>query len=286
VHIWKKIGAAAAALAMVGGGTLVGAAWAGDDPSAQPPDGASGQTSSGDVATNGLLGGGTTEDSFVAITPCRIIDTREAGGALQVGGSRVFDVAGGGATFAAQGGKAGGCGIPNLATAIEATITTVDSGSGFLRAYPANAPAPNATFMNYTPVFNASNTGTLAINGCTGICLVNTDLRLRAYGTATHVVVDVNGYYVRPMGAVVSSAGALLDGNRVTRASTLATGQYEIGFDRDVSECAYGVTLYNSTTGNTVTAAPRTGEADAVFVRVVNESNASENQQFHLTVTC
>ncbi|MCB0971955.1 MAG: hypothetical protein KDA97_10655 [Acidimicrobiales bacterium] len=281
----KKLGPLVALAVVAVVAAAAGMAYAGDDPDAQPPDPAPDQPIASGAQTNALLADGDNEMVFVPIVPCRIIDTRQAGGKLQVGGSRVFDVRGDESTFAAQGGTAGGCDIPFFARGIETTITAVDSGSsGFLRAYPAQAPAPNATFMNYTSAFNVSNTGTLAIPGCTGLCIANEDLRLRAYGTATHVVVEVNGYYLPQMGAVINSDGTIQDGNRVTRASRLTTGGYEVGFDRDVSRCAYNATLYN-TGGDAIRTAPRTSEADAVYVSVEQDGSASD-ERFYLEVIC
>ena len=105
----------AALVVVAGSAGVAGGAWAGDG---SPPP-ASGAVGGPDADNRDLLGGGANEDLFVPITPCRIIDTREAGGKLSaVTGSRVFDVAGSGPTFAAQGGKAGGCGIGEGATTV------------------------------------------------------------------------------------------------------------------------------------------------------------------------
>lgn len=286
---WMKIGAATAALALAAGVGVAGSAWAGDDPAAQPPPTPSsapdpGAAPAGDAR---ILGGGTSEATFVPISPCRIIDTRVAGGKLTPAeGSRVFDVAGTGATFAAQGGKEGGCGIPGWATAIETTITAVEAQSGFLRAWPANTPAPNATFLNYDDAFNVSNTGAVGINGCTGICLINTDLRLRAFGNPTHVVVDVNGYYIRPMGAIVNSNGTINDSNRTTGSEKLGVGTYEVTFDRDVRDCVITATASNTTGANYAVVDPRASEANAVYVRVVNAAGNEVDSKFFVEVIC
>ena len=261
---------------------FAGNAVAGNDPTAQPAGGSAPIP----AAPNGLLGGGDTEDAFVAISPCRIADTRVAGGKLAVGANRTFDVTGSGGTFAAQGGTPGGCGIPDGTSAIEATITAIDAGSGFLRAWPAQGQVANATFMNYTPDFNVSNTGSLAINGCTAsFCLINTDLRLRAFGSPTHVVVEVNGYYQRPLAAVVNADGTLRDGNRVVSTSNLGSGQYEVVFDRDVSQCAYTATQDLNLPGY-IDVAPRSGNVDAVFVLVTNTSLNNVDRRFNLQVDC
>jgi len=283
---WKKIAAAAALVVVAGSAGMVGGAWAAGDPSAQPPSTAATTAATPYASTRALLGGGLNEDLFVPVTPCRIVDTREAGGKLSsTTGSRVFDVTGSGATFAAQGGKAGGCGLPNGSTAIEATITAIDSGSGFLRAWPGNQPAPNATFMNYDSAFNISNTGTLAINGCPAICAANNDLRLRAFGSNTHVVVEVNGYYTRQMAAQVSSTGNLVNSNRASGANRLDTALYEVVFDRNISTCSYQATSDNASSG-TAHVEARVGNVNAVFVRTTNPAGLNTNLGFFVQVTC
>lgn len=281
---WMKIGAVSAALLFAGAAGATGAAFAGEDPGAQPPS--PGVDTSGESAGK-ILGGGKNETTFVAISPCRIIDTREAGGKLvPAAGSRVFDVAGSGATFAAQGGTAGGCGIPTGATAIEATFTAVEAQSGFLRVWPANTSAPNATFMNYDDAFNVSNTGAVGINGCTGICLINTDLRIRAFGNPTHVVVDVNGYYTRQMGAIVAGDGTLTDSNRASDANKLATGQYEVIFDRDITDCVFTASPANISTATSAVVDPRSGNVNGVFVATKNDAGSYVDARFYVDVTC
>ena len=280
-----KIMSIAAAMLLTAGLGAAGTAWAtGGDPSG------AGSTGGGTKSVK-LLGSGTSETKFVPITPCRIVDTRLAGGKLTVaGGSRVFDVAGSGATFAAQGGKAGGCGIPTSATAIEATITAIDSGSGFLRAWPANAAAPNATFLNYTDMLNVSNTGAIGINGCTGICLVNTDLRLRAFGSDTHVVVDVNGYYNLPMSATVSESGVLGRRSRATSATHTATGRYSVVFDRNISSCnmigSIGDDSPSGVTIGEIQVQLNAVNDNAVFVATTNSAGADADRPFMIEVIC
>lgn len=286
---WMKIGAATAALALAAGVGVAGSAWAGDDPAAQPPPTPGASTSAAEAAPDAtkILGGGTSEATFVPISTCRIVDTRLAGGKITPAeGSRVFDVSGSGATFAAQGGTAGGCGIPGWSTAIEVTITAVDAQSGFLRAWPANGSQPSGTFMNYDDAFNVSNTGAVGINGCTSICLINTDLRVRTYGNPTHVVIDVNGYYIRPMAAVVASDGNLIDSNRASDANRLAQGQYEVIFDRDISDCVYTASAANVSSGTEVVVDPRAGTPNAVFVKTANSAGTAIDAKFFVEVVC
>src|SRR5262245_24623832 len=63
------------------------------------------------------LGDPAADLVFSPVNPCRIIDTRLAGGPIAGGTQRSFVVTGS-ADFEAQGGTAGGCGIPDGAAAV------------------------------------------------------------------------------------------------------------------------------------------------------------------------
>ena len=97
--------------------------------------------------------------TYEPITPCRIVDTRQAGGRFDDREIRDYRVTGEGQVFADQGGKAGGCDIPSGVSAVEASITAVDPlDSGFFRAWPTGESMPNATFMNFDEGMDITNT--------------------------------------------------------------------------------------------------------------------------------
>ena len=126
------------------------------------------------------------------MSPCRIVDTRQAGGAFSNREIRDYVVAGSGAAFAAQGGLAGGCGIPDGASAVEASVTAVSPAvGGFFRAWPGDESMPNATFMNMSPRVDITNTGSIAV-AASG----SDDLTVRNFGGSSHYVIDVQGYWV------------------------------------------------------------------------------------------
>lgn len=121
---------------------------------------------------------------FTATKPCRAYDSRTAaaGTPFAAGERRDLPLVG-----------LAGCDVPAGAVAVETTITAVDSpGSGFLRAWPAGQPMPNATFLTHVGGRSTSNTGTVSIRSGTG----HPNLSVRNFGTATHVVVEVQGWYV------------------------------------------------------------------------------------------
>lgn len=254
------------------------------------PDSGEG-TSPPPEATSNLLGAGSTEAKFVAIAPCRLVDTREAGGAISAGTTRRYDVRGTGGTFAAQGGKSNGCGIPTGGVAgIEVTATAISAtGTGFLRVFPEGEQ--NATFMNYTPTFNASNTGTVSLCGSTGnVCVVNQDLGVKNYGSTTHLVLEVTGYYAQPMAAAVNGDGSVVRSSRLASVTRLGAGEYRVTFDRDVQQCTFYATL-----GKGIPAGVPDGEVsaqrnaafnDAAFVQTRTPAGALADRDFNIEVTC
>ncbi|MCU1496076.1 MAG: hypothetical protein JWM47_29 [Acidimicrobiales bacterium] len=128
---------------------------------------------------------------YVPVSPCRVVDTRKAVGAFAPSTQRDYQVAGTGGGFAAQGGAAGGCGIPGGARAVEASVTAVSpSANGFFRAWPAGTTAPNATFLNFTKLQSITNTGAISL-AATG----TQDLTVKNFGATTHYVIDIQGYY-------------------------------------------------------------------------------------------
>lgn len=278
---FQKLGAVAAAVVLVSVAGAAGASWALDKQGAP----ASGLVApANNVSTRALTGGGVNETTFTEINPCRLVDTRSTGGKIAAGATRIFTVASTGPAFAAQGGKANGCGIPAGATSIEATFSAIDAGDGFLRVWPANAAEPNATFMNFTPTFNASNTGTVAINKCPSICFIGRDLAVKAFGASTHVVVDVNGYYERKMAAYVFSDGTLFTSNRAVSAVRTGLGTYEVTFDRNISNCIPRAS--RAAFGGTASAVPRSGNLNGVIVLARTDAGALADSAIYVEVTC
>jgi hypothetical protein len=163
------------------------------------------------------IGGQNLGDSFAdlvytPLSPCRIIDTRIAGGVLTGGSPRSFFVKGTNG-FQTQGGTVGGCGVPAAATAVLLNFVAVDpQGLGNLKgaAYPNAIPA-TGSILNYqslNPNLNIANAVAFpvcdsSVNTCTF------DITLLANGGGTHVVADVLGYFKRfPTEQTITSISA------------------------------------------------------------------------------
>jgi hypothetical protein len=130
------------------------------------------------------------------VTPCRIVDTRIVGGPIAAGTQRSFYVAGT-TGFETQGGNAGGCAVPEGATAAVLNFVAVNAaGPGNLRAWPFGGSVPNASILNYAaiPGLNIANGIVVAI--CDPNAITCTfDLQVQADSSATQLVIDVLGFF-------------------------------------------------------------------------------------------
>lgn len=174
----------------------------------------------------------TPELLFVPVTPCRVVDTRGAVGPITSGQTRTYYI-GGTFGFAPQGGTSGGCGIPGGAKAVSATFTAVNpTKSGYLRAWAAGQAEPGATLLNYA-------TNSIGIGSVVPLQDAQGKLSVKNYQGPTHLVIDVNGYYIQQLQAYISSSGTVLDqSGRLVSATRTGTGTYTLVWDRDISSCS------------------------------------------------
>lgn len=226
--------------------------------------------------------GSPSESVFVPINPCRIVNTQNPAGKLQVDQIRQYRMHG---DTRSQGGAAA-CGIPRTATALELTATAVaPEGSGYLRVYPAGVGTPNATFLNYGAGQNIGNTGTVAVQPGAGV-----NLQVKAYGARTHVVIDVNGYYVKGLQAAVNADGTVSRANGLVQSVREATGIYRVDFDRNIRGCSYSATIGNTESGTAamgdIVVAPNNLNVNGVFIATRNADGTPVNRPFHLIVSC
>lgn len=130
-----------------------------------------------DDLTTGLEG-------FYALTPCRLVDTRQPAGPsgaprLDAGSIRVFPAS-------------GLCGIPPEATALTVNVTVVGPAApGFLTLYEAGATRPVASTLNFRSGETRCNNAFVPLAGSPGA--------LAVYGGfptgGADVVIDVTGYF-------------------------------------------------------------------------------------------
>jgi hypothetical protein len=154
------------------------------------------------VVTANAVGDARSDLLFVPIAPCRVIDTRNAGGLLAANTRRDFEIAGT-ANFEGQGGKSGGCGIPLGATSPVAPAVMINliavsaQGPGNLRAWEFGTALPLASVINYEKLGTFFNIANGIILPIAGVSTLEKDLSVRADAAGTHLVADVTGYFTR-----------------------------------------------------------------------------------------
>jgi len=121
--------------------------------------------------------------AFYTVAPCRAVDTRGAAGPvggppLSAGATRDFPVR-------------GRCGIPATAKAAALNVTvTGATAAGDLRLYPSGLPPPTTSTINWRAGQTRANNA-IVFFGAAGSIGVRCDMP----GGATHVVLDVDGYF-------------------------------------------------------------------------------------------
>ncbi|TXH76623.1 MAG: hypothetical protein E6Q88_02530 [Lysobacteraceae bacterium] len=143
------------------------------------------------------LGSAAADLVFTPVTPCRILDTRVAGGVLAGTFTRDFNaVVGVGGNFSSQGGSATDCGMAaagQAAVVINLTAVT-PTGAGFATAYPFGTTRPLASSVNYTAGAIVNNSIVVKLPSP----LTTKDFTLYTFATSDYVA-DIVGYYAPPV---------------------------------------------------------------------------------------
>jgi hypothetical protein len=169
---------------------------------------------------------------FVAITPCRVVDTRTTQGFSGAFGPPML-VGGASRTFPMQSSTT--CPILSIAKAYSLNITVVPPGPlGFTTAYPTGQPLPLAArvtspqgfIVGNAPIVPAGSSGSIDIFA----------------SSATDIVIDINGYYASPtdtndntaignfsLEVNTSGAGNTAVGARVLASNTTGSDNTAIG---------------------------------------------------------
>ena len=142
---------------------------------------------------------------YVAVEPCRIVDTRNAGGAITANTFRNFWVSGTVGELAVQGGESD-CLDPKAATGLKpsaisayvlAVPATSSTGGGVLTAYPSDQLPPavgKGSTVNFAAGQVIGNTTNITL--CDpAACATDGEFSILARSTDQHVVVDVQGYF-------------------------------------------------------------------------------------------
>lgn len=301
MKVGRRSGAALAAGLLLAAGWVIGA---GGGASAQRSVHAAQPTGKGtitfrrDAAQRGHGVGAMTlgelselDGSYHGVAPCRLVDTRNTlGGALAANSDRDFFGIG---KLTEQGATLDDCGLPPTATALVLNVTAASPrGSGNLRVWAAGGPMPTVSLVNYRQGVSIANATTVQIcrDPAYGLC-PEFDFTVHAANSATDVVVDVMGYYEGPLMAKVNDDGTpYATAFSVESISWLASGAYEVVFDRDVTSCTASAVIESQGSGlvlgGQVTVSPRDGEPNGIFVATFDYSGVWTDMPFSLVVHC
>lgn len=132
---------------------------------------------------------------FVPVTPCRVLDTRVAGGVIPANTTRDFDITAVG-SFAFQGGDASNCNVGaagSFAAAVLNFTVVTPSAAGYITAFPYLGTQPLAATVNYSAGDIRGNLAVVKLDQGASAS------EMSVYSFAqTHLVADIVGYYINP----------------------------------------------------------------------------------------
>ena len=146
--------------------------------------------------TGGGLGSPTTDLVYVPITPCRVLDTRAAGGGVLAAGAVNTYFFSGSNVGAASCSVAGQIPSSSAAAAFAANVTIDDSSLGgftpgaYLQIFPQGTSTPTS-FMNFGPGQIIANAGIVSLNQTNGQFSIVTS-------APANVIVDTYGVFIAP----------------------------------------------------------------------------------------
>jgi hypothetical protein len=154
------------------------------------------------------LGTAGSDLVFTPLTPCRIVDTRLAGGPIAATATRSFK-AYTATDFTAQGGAATNCGLPANASAISVKLVSeFPTMTGYFTAYPFNEVRPLSSSLNYAGGSTTSDQSNIRL--CRPGCANEFNVYSDAQST---LIVDVDGYYMEPEATELDCTVAQTSGN-------------------------------------------------------------------------
>ncbi len=184
---------------------------------------------------------------LVPVTLCRLIDTRQSGGAIQGGTARNFTVP-----------QLGACGIPTSAAAYSLNVTAVPHGSlGYLTIWPTGEPQPQVSTMN-------SPDGRVKANAAI-VPASNNGVSVYVSQTSD-VLLDINGYFPAP-GAGTYQFYPLTPCRIVDTRNGQNGGTLQAGVERDYTIAGHCNVPSNATAYSfNVTVLPTQGSLDYLTV--------------------
>jgi hypothetical protein len=146
---------------------------------------------------------------FTAVTPKRLLDTRQGAGTPVGAGQAINLTVTGGATT-----------VPPGASGVALNVTVDQpSSAGFLTVWPAGSPQPLASSHNFVPGLTIANLVLAKVGTADQISIFNS-------GGGTHVVVDVVGYFSTAGGTFVPMSPQRIVDSRSGVGGPLGQGEH------------------------------------------------------------
>lgn len=266
----RVLGIAASVVALVVGGASATLAAGGNG------DNGSARESARAAATTPLPPGTTRE--FVQVTPCRVFDTRVAGG-LMVNTTRTFTAIA--ANLSTQGGLSTGCGVPANAKSVMLTVGAIGTTKGHVRAWATGTAEPLASILNYGAGQTIANQTIVPLSGAG-------QLNISSHGSA-QVFADVTGYYRQPLYAAITAGGTVYGGTQSGLVSVAkpGTGIYDLTFNHNINGCIPTTSDYLFAVTHDVSADTSFhSSSNTVRVVVTDSSNVNQNSYFYISLAC
>jgi hypothetical protein len=234
---------------------------------------------------NATIGAG---GEYHALTPARVLDSRDPSLDVAPGGRKPFSTASSSATFDVPVVGRGGlpafvdnnhdCADDNV-LAVAVNVTVVDpTHDGWLRAYGKGAPEGTSSLINFTPHDVVPNTallrpgcdGQLTLRLFTGTGPASADVLIDVFGWISSSSYSERGARLQPAGP-----GRIFDSREAPYGAAPLTG----GQQRFVP--IRGATSYNPTIANIV---PNNGNAVGVLVNVTAVDNVPGSQPTYISL--
>lgn len=228
------------------------------------------------------------DTKFVEIEPARAFDSRQAaytgGGLLAPNSAKLV--------YVGDGHNSGGAvTVPNIvpagATAVAYNLTvTGATGPNFVAVTPGDAASYTASAINFNGASDVANAGIVSIDASRQLRVWNGDQT-----GSTHVIIDITGYFIKPLYAQVLPDGSLRNGSRVVSVARRKTGDYLVTFDRDVIDCGISATIGRNTYPQDAAVIDfqtdnQLQQSVAVYTQNNDGVNKLEDRGFSLVVTC
>jgi PKD repeat protein len=125
-------------------------------------------------------------ESYFALPPCRVLDTRNAPNTVLTSGqARIVQIAG----------PTSPCGIPSSAKAVSLTVTAVSpTGGGILDLYPGDK-TPTVTSIDFDPARSPRATNIIELLALNGAGTMGVLPSVAGSPGQVHLVLDVDGYF-------------------------------------------------------------------------------------------